>query len=115
VQQYFEHGTAIWIKENDLTFILFNTSLRAGSFVEGSAESYRGGIDLALHRNPYIRGKLGRAIDEETTFRTIKQSITKGCTKHFSIYLRAADGSVFDIFDAYDGLYWKKVQAKDDD
>jgi plastocyanin len=128
-EQHFEHGTMIWVKEQDTIYVLFEDvpsgSERAAKLFtdewdegqpdhdpslvppDGLYQPVRG-FGLVWRQNPEVRERLGWAVDQETAFVTTVQRVP-GYGRHSSTYMRALDGNVWHLQSIGFGCGWSKI------
>jgi hypothetical protein len=128
-EQHFEHGTMIWVKEQETIYVLFEDvpsgSERAAKLFadewdpsqpdhdsslvppDGLYQPVRG-FGLVWRQNPEVRERLGWAVDQEAAFVTTVQRVP-GYGRHSSIYILALDGNVWHLQSIGFGCGWSKI------
>jgi hypothetical protein len=136
VEQHFEHGTMIWVRENwvewasegSWVFVLYDDDQYGPKWAVYPDEWNEGepdrdptltpppgldqptrGFGLVWRQNSEVRNRLGWAVDQETGFSTVIQHTM--LFKYNSTYLRALDGNVWHLQAEQSG--WEKISVED--
>ncbi len=123
-EQSFEHGTMIWVQEEDLIYVLFDDdgfTTRYSIFVDEWEEGDliddpnidpppgfyqpKNGFGLVWREQATIRDRLGWATAEEVGFETAVQRTSY--PKYNEIYILALDNGVWRLFPERSG--WEKI------
>jgi len=122
-EQHFEHGTMIWVKDQDLIYVLYadgnspKWSVFSDEWDEGEptddptltppAGVFQPvqGFGLVWREMPGVRDRLGWAVDIEAGFGTAVQRTSR--PKYNDTYIKALDGKVWKLLPEASG--WEKV------
>jgi hypothetical protein len=127
VEQPFEHGVMVWVKEQDRIYVFFDdpTSPKWNIYTDdwsdgdpiddptiippaGLYQPVRG-FGLIWREEPDVRRRLGWAVKPEAAFSTAYQTTSR--FKYNDLYLRALDGNVWRMLPERSG--WEKVITTD--
>jgi hypothetical protein len=122
-EEHFERGTMIWVREQDLIYVLFGDdqspqlSVHSDEWDEGEPEDdpnltppdglYQPirGFGLVWREGLDVRNRLGWAVDTEAAFTTAVQRTSR--PKYNDTYIRALDGKVWKLLPMSSG--WEKI------
>jgi hypothetical protein len=130
-EQHFEHGAMIWIEEQDTIFVLYDNDYEIApghqweQFIDtwdedqpehdpaltppdGLYQPVRG-FGLVWRQQPYVRDRLGWAVDKEIGFNTVEQWTT--LYKYNSGYFRALDGNIWCL--GPERSSWEKIMVSE--
>lgn len=121
-EQLFEHGRMLWVESQDLIYVLFDDGqthrwypyldvweegmLEIDPTIVPPAGYYQPsrGFGLVWREQPYVRERLGWAVEVESGYETAVQRTSN----HYSdTYIRAADGHVWRLLPEFSG--WEKL------
>jgi len=122
-EQHFEHGTMIWVMQQDLIYVLFDDDqgvqwrVFSDEWEEGEPEDDPTlvpptgffqpvrGFGLVWRQNSDVSSRLGWAADIELGFSTFVQYTSRA--KYNDVYMRSLDGKVWRLLPMSSG--WEKV------
>lgn len=124
VEQHFEHGTMIWVQEQDMIYVLYEDDQYTTKWEVYVDEWDEGdpiddpnivpppgyyqplrGFGLVWREQPFVRERLGWAVDLEGGYDTAVQRTSYA--KYNDTYIRAQDGNVWELWPERSG--WEKI------